>query len=168
MDTDAKGQLGGIECAKDARERMARDSAKWQCPSCAKTNAEIIKEREDAVRDLEGEPHQDEKLPDELRLAYRDELGSQSEAADKPAGDKPADDKVTDKAVVAEASTSAPRPAPRTQPPPSSRVAVAAPRPTRTVQPVPLPEQYDPVMLLINIAIGSIVALLLYMSLRKL
>jgi ubiquitin-conjugating enzyme E2 J1 len=163
MDTDAKGQLGGIECAKDARERMARDSGKWQCPACGKTNAGIIKEREDAVKDLQGEPHQEDQLPEELRLAYRDELGNQSDAAQKPT-----DDKAKDNAVLAEAeaSTSAPRPAPRTQPASSPRVA--APRPAQTTQAAPLHQQHDPVMMLINIAIGSVVALLLYMTLRKL
>ncbi|KAH9865977.1 hypothetical protein J1614_008541 [Plenodomus biglobosus] len=77
MDTDAKGQLGGIECSKEARERMARDSGAWRCGGCGKSNAEIMKEREALVADMadkEGAPRADDAVPEELRLAYRDEL----------------------------------------------------------------------------------------------
>ena len=163
MDTDAKGQLGGIECTKDARERMARESGKWQCPGCGKSNADIIKEREAAVGHVQGAPHQEEQLPEELRLAYRDELGTQSDTAQTLTDDKA---KASAVAAEAEASTSAPRPrAPATQPAPPPRAA--APRPAPTTQAAPLHEQHDPVILMLNIAIGSIVALLLYMTLRK-
>ena len=76
MDTDAKGQLGGIECSRDARERMAKDSGRWTCAGCSKSNQEIMKEREEAVKDVEETEgkRKEEEVPEELRLAYRDEL----------------------------------------------------------------------------------------------
>ncbi|KAH8724131.1 ubiquitin-conjugating enzyme/RWD-like protein [Phaeosphaeriaceae sp. PMI808] len=84
MDTDAKGQLGGIECAKDARERMARDSPSWKCPMCAKSNADIMKERDDLVQEIEAREgkRKEDAVPEELRLAYRDELGNEDGKGD--------------------------------------------------------------------------------------
>ncbi|KAF1937474.1 UBC-like protein [Clathrospora elynae] len=86
MDTDAKGQLGGIECSKEARERMARDSGAWRCAGCGKSNSEIMKEREDAVKEIEekeGKKREEDVVPEELRLAYRDELGKKGGEGEK-------------------------------------------------------------------------------------
>ncbi|KAI8942936.1 hypothetical protein NX059_000974 [Plenodomus lindquistii] len=92
MDTDAQGQLGGIECSRAARQRMAKDSGAWRCAGCAKSNADIMKERAALVADIapgDGAPKQDE-VPEELRLAYRDELdkhgGEGSTKVDKGKG----------------------------------------------------------------------------------
>jgi ubiquitin-conjugating enzyme E2 J1 len=164
MDTDAKGQLGGIECAKDARERMARDSGKWQCPGCGKSNADIMKERQHIVDEAQGE-HKEDQVPEELRLAYRDELGNKDDAEQtSPVDNKDGNAATSEPKVSTSAATPAPT-APRNIPAPTQRLA--APRPTLTTQSAPLQDN-DPVMLWINIAIGSIVALLLYMTLRKL
>jgi ubiquitin-conjugating enzyme E2 J1 len=164
MDTDAKGQLGGIECAKDARERMARESGKWQCAGCGKSNAEIIKEREEAVKDIEGDQKEDQ-VPEELRLAYRDELGKQS------AGENSTSNMDKENAAIPEAkaptSTVTPAPTvPRTTPALTHSVAAPRPTPTTQAQAAPLQDD-DPVMVWINVAIGGLVAVLLYMTLRK-
>src|SRR3954463_3359255 len=50
MDTDAKGQLGGIECSTAERERIAEGSGNWKCGVCAKNNREILAECEEAVK----------------------------------------------------------------------------------------------------------------------
>jgi ubiquitin-conjugating enzyme E2 J1 len=77
MDTDAKGQLGGIECGEKARQKMAGESGKYTCPACGKSNEEIMGEREEMARELEKRDGKikEEEVPEELRLAYRDELG---------------------------------------------------------------------------------------------
>lgn len=90
MDTEAQGQLGGIECSKDARVRMAKESGAWTCVGCGKSNADIMKEREALLAETEDSTHNDDQVPEELRLAYRDELagkGSRSDSnADKGKG----------------------------------------------------------------------------------
>ncbi|KAK4988766.1 hypothetical protein LTR50_003730 [Elasticomyces elasticus] len=78
MDTDAKGQLGGIDSNESVRRRLAAESVRWRCPgSCGgKTNAEIMQERDEAVKEqgLEKDKQKD-VVPEELRLAYREDLG---------------------------------------------------------------------------------------------
>ncbi|KAH9867233.1 hypothetical protein IAQ61_007825 [Plenodomus lingam] len=88
MDTDAKGQLGGIECSKVARGRMAKDSGSWTCAGCGKSNADIMKEREALVAELEAKEgtRKEEEVPEELRLAYRDELDKKKEQHESNGG----------------------------------------------------------------------------------
>jgi ubiquitin-conjugating enzyme E2 J1 len=124
MDTDAKGQLGGLEATKEVREKMAREGAAWRCGVCAKTNGVILKEREELGAERTG---QDEAVPEELRLAYRDELG-QADAKEEKGADS----------ATKSASTSSPPAANETiarplDPPPAAPVPV----PTRTVPPPP-------------------------------
>ena len=42
MESEAGGQLGGVECADDVRERIAAESSKWRCDSCGKCNEDIL------------------------------------------------------------------------------------------------------------------------------
>ncbi|POS86148.1 hypothetical protein EPUL_006266 [Erysiphe pulchra] len=44
METDPKGQLGGLECTANEREKIARESIHWVCSVCQKKNADILKE----------------------------------------------------------------------------------------------------------------------------
>jgi len=76
MDTDAKGQLGGLEADDDARRKMAKRSPEYTCPSCQKSNRAIMEERAQEVKKLaeEGKETKEEQVPEELRLAYKDEL----------------------------------------------------------------------------------------------
>jgi ubiquitin-conjugating enzyme E2 J1 len=73
METDAKGQLGGLECSVKERERMAESSSTWRCPTCGKSNAEIMKECEDAAKE-KGEGAE-VVVPSELRMGFKDEMG---------------------------------------------------------------------------------------------
>jgi ubiquitin-conjugating enzyme E2 J1 len=158
MDTDAKGQLGGIECTKDARERMARESAAWKCSACGKSNVDVMTEREELVKEIEAKEgrRKEDDVPEELRLAYRDELAKDAEG----------------KAVTLppqEASQPAPSSVPaasavRVSSPPSQ------PRPTRTTQPpVQQVAQRSPhrSTTWIDTCIYGLVAALLFMVLRK-
>lgn len=93
MDTDAGGQLGGMDASKEVRTRMAGQSRGWRCGTCGKRNEEIMEEVEQAVRE-HGAGGREEVVPQELRLAYRDDLrtkegaGSQSMAGVKEANGK--------------------------------------------------------------------------------
>ncbi|KAF1833389.1 UBC-like protein [Decorospora gaudefroyi] len=170
MDTDAKGQLGGIECSREARARMAKDSGAWKCTACGKSNVEVMQEREEMVRAVEEKEgkRKDEEVPEELRLAYRDELEKDGAAGGK-------EDK--GKARAAESSTnmkSAASPSVPTAAAPLTNVVRPTPvapvtRPTSTT-PAPSPQQVaqrNPDMTWIDTCIGGLVAALLFMVLRR-
>jgi ubiquitin-conjugating enzyme E2 J1 len=170
MDTDAKGQLGGIECSKEAREKMAKESHVWKCAACAKSNAEIMLEREDIVREIEQKEgkRKEEAIPEELKLAYRDELGEGSQETQKDKG-KLAETSPQDP-LPASANTSAP-PASAIQSNVASGPVVIPPPPARTTRaPVVQPSaQHSPdrFSALIDTFIYAIVAALLFMVLRR-
>ncbi|OCK85646.1 UBC-like protein [Lepidopterella palustris CBS 459.81] len=163
MDTDAKGQLGGIECNEQARRKMAGESAAWRCAGCGRSNGEIMKEKVEAVKAMEasGEKRKEEVVPDELRLAYRDELGKDG----APKTEKEL--KVVDPTSTSGSSSQSSR-----QSPPASN-RTTAPQPTRTVQPPPPPGQQaaqrspegSPAW--IDHVIYGILAALIFMILRK-
>lgn len=170
MDTDAKGQLGGIECGKEARERMAKDSGAWKCATCAKSNAQIMAEREELVKESEekeGKRKEDE-VPEELRLAYRDELGNK-EKQDEKSVDKGKAKAVDSPPSIAMSTSSA---APVTQ---STITIPAAPRvPVLHTRTVPAPQVQEMVqrspdrsIAWIDTCIYGIVAALLFMVLKK-
>ncbi|KAF9693050.1 hypothetical protein EKO04_009053 [Ascochyta lentis] len=173
MDTDAKGQLGGIECSKDARERMARDSGKWACAACGKSNDEIMKEREEAVRvtEVQEGARKEEEVPEELRLAYRDELGKKDEGevekADKgksKAAEPEVQPEVSSQDAVPKTLPSGPAMAP-------SIASGPPPRPTRTVPVPPLQQMVqqspDRSLAWIDTCIWGVIAMLLFMVIKK-
>jgi ubiquitin-conjugating enzyme E2 J1 len=172
MDTDAKGQLGGIECSKEAREKMAKESAAWKCSACAKSNADVMKEREELVQEIEDKEgkRKEEEIPEELRLAYRDELGSKGE---------PSGDAEQGKPKAAEAPSQNAPPAPATNAAPAVSTTNAAPRPAATNTPRPTrttrattvqqPAQRSPDRqgVMVDTLIYGIVAALLFMVLKR-
>ncbi|KAL2133296.1 hypothetical protein VTI74DRAFT_2597 [Chaetomium olivicolor] len=79
METDVKGQLGGLEASEAVRRRLAAESAAWRCGGCSggKTNREIMEECEERARELglaEKERGEEEKVPEELKMEWRDEM----------------------------------------------------------------------------------------------
>ncbi|KAH7377436.1 ubiquitin-conjugating enzyme [Cadophora sp. MPI-SDFR-AT-0126] len=78
METDVKGQLGGMECSASEREKIARSTPGWKCSVCAKTNGEIMREAEEAAKE-EGEVEEVE-VPKELSMGYKDEMGEKARA----------------------------------------------------------------------------------------
>jgi ubiquitin-conjugating enzyme E2 J1 len=171
MDTDAKGQLGGIECSRDARERMAKESGAWKCAGCGKSNTEVMQEREEMVKEIEEKEgkRKDEEVPEELRLAYRDELG-QNEGDEEKKVDKGKGKAVESPVEVAPAaSPSVPvAAAPATS---TTRPAPVAPmvRPTRTVPAPPIQQvaQRSPDLAWIDTCIYGVVAALLFMVVKR-
>lgn len=89
MDSDAKGQVGGMEASEEVRKRLAMNSRSWKCAACQRSNEEVLKEVEDEARANGEEGKAREEVPEELRLAYREELGKKEdgkvEANGKPA-----------------------------------------------------------------------------------
>ncbi|EMD90785.1 hypothetical protein COCC4DRAFT_29967 [Bipolaris maydis ATCC 48331] len=179
MDTDAKGQLGGIECSKEARQRMAKESGAWKCAGCAKSNAEIIEERAALVKEIEEKEgkRKEEEVPEELRLAYRDELGKGGDGDSKmDKGKGRAVESATDtgsasKETVAVTSgvgaTTAT--APSTSPVQAAH-SVPVIRPTRTTPAQPPLQQVTQTssdLAWIDTCIYGLVAALLFMVVRK-
>lgn len=84
METDAKGQVGGMDTSEAVRRRLAQESGGWKCAVCGggKTNREIMEEQEEAVKRAEEErvakgETKDEKeveVPQELKMGFRDEM----------------------------------------------------------------------------------------------
>lgn len=156
METDPKGQLGGLETSDAVRKRHATASHAFKCPACAKTNIEIIQECEENARANtdSSESTNEVEIPTELKLGYKDEMGK---AAD-PEGDAPVSgtrtlrtDDDTESTQLAEGfvrttpetnmpnSSSVPKPQPPGVAAYSARPAQGIPVPTRTVSLPPAP-----------------------------
>ena len=82
MDTTASGQLGGLDSTESARKKMAAESTTWKCAGCGVSNGEIMKARLHAVHEQKeaGTLKPEEEVPEELKLAYREDLQQQSSA----------------------------------------------------------------------------------------
>lgn len=82
LDTPAAGQLGGLDMGKQAREKLAGQSRAWRCTECGRSNEAILAEAEEASNALETggakEGAEGEKVPEELKLGYREDLGESS------------------------------------------------------------------------------------------
>lgn len=80
MDSESRGQVGGLECGEGTRRALAGESRGWRCGGCGgRRNEEILGEVVEAVREKEGKGRGEEvqvQVPRELRLAYRDEMGA--------------------------------------------------------------------------------------------
>lgn len=80
MDTDAKGQLGGMDASADVRRRLASQSRAWRCGVCGKSNEGIMREVEAEIKAKgEVEKKEEEVVPEGLTLAYREELSGGAE-----------------------------------------------------------------------------------------
>lgn len=90
METDAKGQLGGLDTSDAVRRRLAAESGGWKCGVCngGKANREIMAEQEEIVRKLDEEEGNERKrreeveVPEELRMGFKDEMEKAAPAAD--------------------------------------------------------------------------------------
>jgi ubiquitin-conjugating enzyme E2 J1 len=137
METDAKGQLGGLESSDATRRRMAKDSRNWKCPGCGKSNEVILKESEEAAKEADTSSKVDEKVPEELKMGWKDEMGQaktgetekdDGESAELAEGFVPT-------APIVDTSASTPTvPAPAAAAPayPAARPAQGVPQPTGT------------------------------------
>lgn len=166
MESDAKGQVGGVDASPELRVRLARESRDWRCPACNRTNHDIMKEREEEAREAnEGEENKkSEEIPEELRLGYRDELGAGKKdqhaaaPAEAPAG----------------AQVPAPTPTVPSEPTVSTPQArIPAPQAQRSLARVPpitvqSRRRQDESTGWLDMAIGGLAVALVYMVIRKL
>jgi len=170
MDSEAKGQVGGIEASGEARRRLAGESGGWRCRGCGgRSNGEIMREREEAAR---GAEQVEENVPEELKLGYRDELGKGKEKDEggEPCGNAPADMPVSQTVADALSSTI---PVPVVQ---STVQTTLEPSASAQRQAPAIPEQYRPPQASqqsissawIDLAIGGLAVALGVMVLRKL
>ncbi|OAA52082.1 Ubiquitin-conjugating enzyme/RWD-like protein [Metarhizium rileyi] len=78
METDARGQLGGLDTTEEVRRRLARESRSFKCSICARSNADIISESN--KRALESSVSKtDVQVPTELSMGWRDEMGARNQ-----------------------------------------------------------------------------------------
>ncbi|RMY67850.1 hypothetical protein D0863_07530 [Hortaea werneckii] len=112
MDTSASGQLGGMDASEEVRKRLASQSRAWKCPTCSKTNEEIMKEQEEAVEEQGDGADKTDEVPEELRLAYREDLSKTNGKTDENKKD--------------DATAQKPEPAPVQNQPAQSTVAAQA------------------------------------------
>ncbi|EGO60812.1 hypothetical protein NEUTE1DRAFT_144164 [Neurospora tetrasperma FGSC 2508] len=151
METDPKGQLGGLDATEAVRRRMATESRAWKCQACGKTNEEIIWECEEAAKEHQGEGQAEVEVPSDLKMGWRDEMDKNSSgAAAASRSGAQQDEEDTESAELAEGFVQTvplpPTPQPRSVGITSSSSTPAqpgqgVPQPTRTI---PLPSQFNP------------------------
>jgi ubiquitin-conjugating enzyme E2 J1 len=149
METDARGQLGGLETTEAVRNRLAKESATFRCQVCGKTNADIIASCEARVKELaaSGESlpsgSSDVKVPKELNMGWRDEMktkaASRSEETPKPSETE------VEEAAIAEGFVQTNPPMQDASPIPTPTRAGPSPPPTSTssVPRVRVPQTHD-------------------------
>ncbi|KAM3470429.1 hypothetical protein MY5147_006421 [Beauveria neobassiana] len=121
METEARGQLGGLETTDDVRRRLAKDSGAWICSTCAKSNAEIIKDCEERCQDPDSTVS-DVAVPQELKMVWKDELKTGvSRQEDQPAAESTSEDSELAEGFV--------QTAPQVSTPVNAHPAAAPPRP---------------------------------------
>jgi len=184
METDAKGQLGGLDTSEKERKRCAEGSGSWKCTTCGRSNEDILRECEEAVKASEGEGMErvEEIVPEGLVIGSREDLGLSNK---KRQGSVPEEEDVdTEEAELAEGFVQtapqepyqAARPG-QTVPQPTAALS-SQPRPIPAMQtnpPVALAYQRNPprvsadgVPIWIDRAIAGVVICLFIMSLKVL
>lgn len=136
METDAKGQLGGLECTKEERERLAASSKAWRCTVCMKSNKEILDESSEAARKAEEEnggpaPKEDE-VP-ELKGVYTDEKKATDASSSGEAKADGDDDAQLAEGFVQTGNVGSTADAATTNLYPPARPAQTVPQPTLTI-----------------------------------
>ncbi|KAK3712008.1 hypothetical protein LTR37_009320 [Vermiconidia calcicola] len=171
MDTDAKGQLGGMDASVEMRRRLAGQSKAWKCGACGKTNEVVMREQEEAVREAGAEGKKDDEVvPEELRLAYREDLAEQNGSA-KPDGmasvgatqqsaDSPAAATNSGQLTAPQTTTSQPA-----QPPAPPPTAQPAPQAQQAQQQQQIPQEGIPPW--IDKAIYGVLAALAYLLFKR-
>ncbi|KAK0668849.1 putative ubiquitin-conjugating enzyme E2 J1 [Cercophora samala] len=88
METDVKGQLGGLEAGAEVRRRLAGESRGWVCGlGCSiggggKRNEEVMGEHVRMCQEM-GVVETGEKVPEELKMGWRDEMGGVGDSKGK-------------------------------------------------------------------------------------
>jgi len=73
METDPKGQLGGLESSDVVRRRLATESQAFRCLVCGKTNSEILNESAQAAKSSPA-GEKEVVVPHDLKMGWKDEM----------------------------------------------------------------------------------------------
>lgn len=174
METDARGQLGGVDTTDMIRRRLAQDSGPFRCRTCARSNAQIIAEAEERARQSSASA-EDVQIPQELSIGWRAEMeaskkaksggGAQPESSDTAMSPPKDGDDDLDSSELAEGFVRTPatnHALPASLPP--SQPAVQRPQPQQ--QPVRPVRPNHGVPLWIDRAIVALAVLLAAMAFR--
>ncbi|KAJ4251786.1 hypothetical protein NW757_006618 [Fusarium falciforme] len=135
METDARGQLGGLETTDAVRQRLAAESSSFKCAACGKTNGEIIKECEERASEASSSA-QEVEVPKELNMGWRDEMEAKKKTENTA-------DEANDDAEAAELAEGFVQTAPIAAVD-NSTPEINNPTPTRTTAPNPAPVPAGP------------------------
>ncbi|KAK8136054.1 UBC-like protein [Apiospora sp. TS-2023a] len=158
METDAAGQIGGLNSAEPVRRRLASESRSWTCATCGKSNENIIRDVEAECQRLDEEEEGEKRrkreeveIPAELRMGFRDEMMEKTKAPEDgaaPNGGSSAAERVTTTTTTTNATGEETESAHlaegfvQTAPMPPARPGQGVPQPTRTIPlPGPAPGQ---------------------------
>lgn len=144
METDVKGQLGGMESSKADRERMAGQSGSWKCGVCGRSNREILEEsaREAAAKaeeEGEGSEKMKEEVPEALKIAYKGE--AEGDKQEERVGD---DDAELAEGFVRTGNATTPIETTTIQSYPPARPAQTVPQPTAPIPNTTAPARITP------------------------
>jgi ubiquitin-conjugating enzyme E2 J1 len=153
METDAKGQLGGLDSPEAARRRLAKESPAFKCPACARSNADIIKDCEERASESTAAA-EEVQVPAELNMGWRDEMEAKKAKAAQDAKESAelAEGFVQTGPTPAQAATNPPpvqpqpqqaQPQPQQQPQQRPQPAVRRPLPAAPLAAHPLQDARD-------------------------
>ncbi|TAQ84349.1 hypothetical protein B7494_g7325 [Chlorociboria aeruginascens] len=173
METDARGQLGGLETNEQTRKRLADDSRRWKCSGCGRSNEDILKEVQESA-EKEGK-REEEKVPEELKMGWKDEMGVEKKDMENT---ELAQGFVKTADVMGESQLAANSLSTSISPPlnfPIARPAQTVPQPTATTTIRPTPQiapvqrrSNDGVPMWIDRSIAGVIVCLLLMGLKML
>lgn len=155
METDPKGQLGGLDTSDAVRKQLAAQSRRWRCPGCGgRANEDIMRECEEEAAKAADTGAKDVEVPAELKLGFRDEMEKNAAAAAATAA-------VNGTAAAADAAESAELAEGFVQTVPRADLSAGAarpgqtvPQPTRTL-PQPTPVQQAPLAQMQRQTVGA-------------
>ncbi|RPA91899.1 UBC-like protein [Choiromyces venosus 120613-1] len=131
METEAKGQVGGVECDEETRRGIARGTGEWRCSGCGgRSNGEILEGCRVLVQEMGGSGKSEEGVVEGIKIGYKDEGGVGDAIATAPEASTP---------PAAAGASSSTTPQPQTSTTPNSH----RPIPTQS-NPPPQPEIQTP------------------------
>ncbi|KAK2598980.1 hypothetical protein QQS21_005585 [Conoideocrella luteorostrata] len=85
METDARGQLGGLDTTDEVRRHLARESRSFRCPTCAQSNMDIISESGKKASESLVSSTSEIQIPPELSMGWRDEMTAKRQDPERDA-----------------------------------------------------------------------------------
>ena len=163
MDTDAKGQLGGMDAGEAVRRKLARESREWRCVGCGRGNSEVMREMEEAAGGEEG--RKEEVVPEQLRLAFREDLGK-GKGEEKGEGDGAGVVESAGVAAGVDAAAAVPAPVVPQAPVPTATTTIPVPAVQVQQRRAPVAHQEDVPAWIDKAIIGVVFAIIAILWLR--